>query len=128
FTNSGAETIEAAVKHCLLERPRRLFWAVKGGFHGKTLGAIQFTWSYHKPYKGFGPSVYFLDPLDPEDWENALQQIDHVSGIFLEPISGEGGIRLLPPLFVSWISRIAKESGVPLVVDEIQSGMGRTGT
>jgi acetylornithine/succinyldiaminopimelate/putrescine aminotransferase len=128
FTNSGAETIEAAIKHCLLERPRRMFWAVQGAFHGKTLGSIQFTWSYRAPYEGFGPAVRFLDPQNPDDWENALKEVDNVSGIFIEPIAGEGGVRPLPAQFLSWISRVRRKTGIPLVVDEIQTGIGRTGT
>ena len=128
FTNSGAETIEAALKHALLERPRPIFWAVKGAFHGKTLGAIQFTWSYRAPYGGQGPRVRFLDPSDPAGWHAVESEIERVSAVFLEPIAGEGGVRRLPDEFVQWISALCHRAGVPIVVDEIQSGMGRTGT
>jgi len=128
FTNSGAETIEAAVKHCLLERPKPLFWAVKGAFHGKTLGAIQFTWSYRDAFPNCGPAVRFLDPTAPESWAEALKEVDQVSAVFIEPIAGEGGVRPLPPAFVSWLANVCRENDLPLVADEIQSGMGRTGT
>jgi acetylornithine/succinyldiaminopimelate/putrescine aminotransferase/predicted amino acid dehydrogenase len=128
LTNSGTETVEAAIKHALLERPRPTLWAVRGAFHGKTLGSIQLTWSYRGPYVGRGPRVRFLDPDDPRDWESAAAEVDDVSAILLEPIAGEGGIRQLPPAFVSWVLTTCRPAGVPVIVDEIQSGMGRTGT
>jgi acetylornithine/succinyldiaminopimelate/putrescine aminotransferase/predicted amino acid dehydrogenase len=128
LTNSGTETIEAALKHALLERPRGTFWAIRGGFHGKTLGAIQFTWNYRGPYEGRGPRVRFLDPADPADWASAAAEVDDVSAILLEPIAGEGGIRPLPADFVAWVRATCGPAGVPVIADEIQSGMGRTGT
>jgi acetylornithine/succinyldiaminopimelate/putrescine aminotransferase/predicted amino acid dehydrogenase len=128
FTNSGTETVEAAVKHCLLERPRKVFWALKGAFHGKTLGAIQFTWLYRDPYQNCGPSVHFLDPNAPATWEEELKRVNEVGAVFIEPIAGEGGVRPVPPAFISWITKVCRENDIPLVVDEIQTGMGRTGT
>jgi acetylornithine/succinyldiaminopimelate/putrescine aminotransferase/predicted amino acid dehydrogenase len=128
LTNSGTESVEAAIKHALLERPRPTLWAVRGAFHGKTLGSIQFTWSYREPYQGRGPRVRFLDPYDPRDWRSAQAEIDSVSAILLEPVAGEGGIRRLPPAFVEWVMATCRPAGVPVIVDEIQSGMGRTGT
>jgi acetylornithine/succinyldiaminopimelate/putrescine aminotransferase/predicted amino acid dehydrogenase len=128
FTNSGTETIEAAIKHVLLERPQRLFWAVKGSFHGKTLGAIQFTWSYRQPYEGIGPKVRFLDPHDPADLDEAITHAGEIAALVLEPIAGEGGVRPLPPAFVARMREVCAEHGIPIVADEIQTGMGRTGT
>ncbi|HEY7037660.1 MAG TPA: aminotransferase class III-fold pyridoxal phosphate-dependent enzyme [Methylomirabilota bacterium] len=128
LTNSGTESVEAAIKHALLERPRPTLWAVQGAFHGKTLGSIQFTWSYREPYQGRGPHVRFLDPHDPSDWKSAEAEVDSVSAILLEPVAGEGGIRRLPPAFVQWVMATCRPAGVPVIVDEIQSGMGRTGT
>jgi acetylornithine/succinyldiaminopimelate/putrescine aminotransferase/predicted amino acid dehydrogenase len=128
FTNSGTETIEAAIKHAHLERPRPLFWAVKGSFHGKTLGAIQFTWSYRHPYDSLGPRVRFLDPLDPADLDEAFAHADDVSAALLEPIAGEGGIRPLPLEFATRLRDVCTRHGIPIVADEVQTGMGRTGT
>ncbi len=127
-TNSGAETVEAALKHAYLERERPLFWAVAGGFHGKTLGAVQLTGSYKEPFEALGFRVRFLDPDDPADWEAAAQDVDEVAAAFVEPVLGEGGVRALPAAFVAWLSATCRDAGIPLVVDEIQSGMGRTGT
>ena len=128
FTNSGAETIEAAIKHVHLERRRRIFWAVKGSFHGKTLGAIQFTWSYRHPYDAMGPQVRFLDPHDPADLDDAFANADDVAAMFLEPIAGEGGIKPVPPEFAARLADVCARHGIPIVADEIQTGMGRTGT
>jgi acetylornithine/succinyldiaminopimelate/putrescine aminotransferase/predicted amino acid dehydrogenase len=127
LTNSGTETIEAALKHAILERRRSTFWAVRGAFHGKTLGSIQLTWSYRGPYEGLGPRVRFLDPHDPRDWADAARDIADVAAIVLEPVAGEGGIRPLPAPFVEWVRTTCAAAGVPLIADEVQSGMGRTG-
>lgn len=128
FTNSGAETIEAAIKHAFRERGRPRFWAVKHGFHGKTCGALQLTWSYRQPFEALGPNVTVLDPWNPRTWERAHGEIDDVSAAFIEPILGEGGIRELPTPFIDWVTTACRQADIPLVVDEIQSGMGRTGT
>ena len=128
FTNSGAETVEAAIKHVHLERGRRVFWAIKGSFHGKTLGAIQFTDSYRQPYETMGPQVRFIDPLNPADLDDACANIDDVAAVFIEPIAGEGGIKPLPPAFAARLRDVCIEHDIPVVADEIQSGMGRTGT
>jgi acetylornithine/succinyldiaminopimelate/putrescine aminotransferase/predicted amino acid dehydrogenase len=127
FTNSGTETVEAAMKHAYLERGKSTFWAIKGGFHGKTLGSIQLTWSYAAPFKELGPEVKYLDPDDPRTWEEAQQAIDDVAGVVVEPIRGEGGIKPLPGQFAAWLSETTRKAGIPLIADEIQTGMGRTG-
>ncbi|MDJ0899822.1 MAG: aminotransferase class III-fold pyridoxal phosphate-dependent enzyme [Xenococcus sp. MO_188.B8] len=127
FTNSGTETIEAAIKHAYLERQRPILWAVKGSFHGKTLGAIQLTWSAQKQFVEFGPQVHYLDPHDPSSWQEASQELDQVAAIFIEPILGEGGIKQQPQDFIDWLLEIKQANDIPLVVDEIQTGMGRTG-
>ncbi len=128
FTNSGAETIEAALKHAHLERERLVFWGLKHGFHGKTNGAVQLTWTYGEPFAGLGPRVRFLDPWAPATWAEAEAGIDEIAAAFIEPVLGEGGVRPLPPEFVAWLTRTCRAHAIPLVVDEIQTGMGRTGT
>jgi acetylornithine/succinyldiaminopimelate/putrescine aminotransferase/predicted amino acid dehydrogenase len=135
FTNSGAETADAAMEHTYLayykqQRPANpVFWAVKEAFHGKTWGAIQLTPRYRGPFGQWGPPVRFLDPDDPADWENAWRVTgDRVVAAFVEPIQGEGGIRPMPEDFLMWLSEKRRAGNFPLVVDEIQTGMGRTGT
>jgi acetylornithine/succinyldiaminopimelate/putrescine aminotransferase/predicted amino acid dehydrogenase len=128
FTNSGTETVEAALKHAFRERGRPRFWAVKHAFHGKTTGSLQLTWSYRTSFAALGPSVDVLDPWSPDTWEHAGAHVDEISAAFIEPILGEGGVRPLPAAFVDWLVATCREAGVPLVVDEIQCGMGRTGS
>lgn len=128
FTNSGTEVVEAALKHAHLETGNSIIWAVRGGFHGKTLGSIQMTSSYCSPFSLWGPEVRFLDPDDPADWTLAVEETgENVAAIFVEAIQGEGGVKALPENFVSWVKSISKQLKVPLVADEIQTGMGRTG-
>src|SRR5207244_4271894 len=106
FTNTGTETVEAAIKHLVLERPdKRLICAVRGAFHGKTTGSIQLTDSYSEPYAHMGPDVRFLDMHDPSDWAAVESQLEEVAAVFIEPILGEGGVKPLPPPFVEWIKR-----------------------
>jgi acetylornithine/succinyldiaminopimelate/putrescine aminotransferase/predicted amino acid dehydrogenase len=126
-TNSGAETIEAALKHAYLERRQETFWAVRGSFHGKTLGSIQLTYGHCEPFKTFGPRVRFLDPWEPSTWSDCESEAENISGAVIEPILGEGGIVPLPMEFLEWLSGVCRASGIPLIVDEIQTGLGRTG-
>jgi len=131
FTNSGAETVEAAIKHLHLERHRPVLWAVKGAFHGKTIGAAQLTWMQRDRYSDSGPTVRFIDPDDPEDWESAYEEAkttDSIGGVFVEVIQGEGGVRPLPQAFLDWLRSTCAALNIPIVVDEIQTGFGRTGT
>jgi acetylornithine/succinyldiaminopimelate/putrescine aminotransferase/predicted amino acid dehydrogenase len=128
FTNSGAETVEAALKHVMLERSKPLVLAVRGAFHGKTTGAIQLTYAYREPYAHLGPEVRFLDMNDPADWRDAESGLDHVAAIFIEPILGEGGVRPLPAAFVTWLKKVQSETDIPIVADEIQTGFYRAGS
>jgi len=128
FTNSGTETVEAALKHVMLERCKPLVLAVRGAFHGKTTGAIQLTYSYREPYAHLGPEVRFLDMNDPADWQDAETRLEDVAAIFIEPILGEGGVRPLPSAFVTWLKTVQSETDIPIVADEIQTGFYRTGS
>ena len=127
-TNTGTETIEAALKHAYLERKQNTFWAVRGSFHGKTLGSIQLTYGHCKPFESFGPTVLFLDPWEPATWSSHEAEIENVCAAVIEPILGEGGIVPLPAEFLRWLSELCTKARVPLIVDEIQTGMGRTGS
>jgi acetylornithine/succinyldiaminopimelate/putrescine aminotransferase/predicted amino acid dehydrogenase len=129
FTNTGTETVEAALKHLAVERPeKRLICAVRGAFHGKTTGAIQLTYSYREPYAHMGPEVRFIDMHDPADWSAVETQLEEIGAIFIEPILGEGGVKPLPSPFVEWIKKIQSETDIPIVADEIQTGFYRTGS
>jgi acetylornithine/succinyldiaminopimelate/putrescine aminotransferase/predicted amino acid dehydrogenase len=130
FGNSGAEAVEVAMKHAMLETGGRTFIALEGGFHGKTLGAIQLT---HNPYfrDAFGIEglrVIHVEAGDHAGLERAFEEAgDEAAGFIWEPIQGEGGVRPVSAEFTRLAARLCREKGVPCIADEIQTGMGRTG-
>ncbi len=124
FCNSGAEAIEAAVKLARKATGKAGVVALEGGFHGRTFGALSVTGQPGKrePFEPLVPGVRFVEP---NDVEGLLAAVDGEVGlILLEPILGEGGIRPLDPEFVA----AAAEAPPLLCLDEIQTGIGRTGT
>ncbi|HZO48692.1 MAG TPA: acetylornithine/succinylornithine family transaminase [Gaiellaceae bacterium] len=130
FCNSGAEANEAAIKYARKATGRAAVVALEGGFHGRTLGALSATGQPGK-WEGFGPllpGVRFARPNDVESLEAAVTPGGDVAAIMLEPVLGEGGIVPLEPAFAQAAAEIAAETGALLCVDEVQSGMGRTGT
>ncbi len=130
FCNSGAEANEAAIKYARKATGRAAVVALEGGFHGRTLGALSATGQPGK-WEGFGPllpGVRFARPNDVESLEAAVTPGGDVAAIMLEPVLGEGGIVPLEPAFAQAAAEIAAETGALLCVDEVQAGMGRTGT
>jgi acetylornithine aminotransferase len=123
--NSGAEAIEAAVKLARRTgRPRIL--AFEGGFHGRTMGALALTGkaALRAPFEPGLPGVEHL-PTDLAALEAALGS--DVAAVVLEPIKGEAGVVPLPPGFLLEARRLTRAHGAVLIVDEIQTGAGRTG-
>ena len=130
FCNSGAEANEAAIKYARKATGRPGIVALDGGFHGRTLGALSATGQPSK-WEGVGPLVpgaRFASPNDVESLEAAVTPGGDVAAILIEPVLGEGGVIPLEPAFVQAAAEIAAETGALLCVDEIQAGMGRTGT
>jgi predicted acetylornithine/succinylornithine family transaminase len=130
FCNSGAEANEAALKVARKATGRPRIVALEGGFHGRTLGALSATGQPGK-WEGFGPlvpGVSFARPNDVESLEAAVVPGGELATIILEPVLGEGGIVPLEEGFVRVASELARELGALLCVDEVQSGLGRTGT
>jgi len=129
FANSGAEAVEAALKHALLETGGRTLIVLEGGFHGKTTGALQLTANPHfrKPFEAGGLNVIRVKPDDPEQLRAAFAQAADPAGFLFEPIQGEAGIRPLTAEFIQLAASLCAEHGVPLIADECQSGIGRTG-
>ena len=143
FFNSGAEAIENAIKFARLATGRSAVIAFEGGFHGRTLLALTMT-SKANPYKvGVGPlasAVYHLpfaqDYRGPSAAE-ALAELERalvtqvapneIAAVVVEPIQGEGGFVPAPAEFLHGLRRICDEHGIVLVVDEVQTGFGRTG-
>lgn len=130
FTNSGAETVEAAIKLCRAATGRKGILAAYNSFHGKTLGALSATGKPHYQHV-FGAPVqdfHYIPYGDAEALEAAfLERPDYYAAFIVEPIQGEGGIIVPPPGFLSKAQEICKNYNVPFVLDEIQTGLGRTG-
>jgi len=129
FANSGAEAVEAAMKHAMLETGSRTFITVEKGFHGKTIGAVQLTASqdYREPFEISGLTVYRVRRNDLTHLEETFARVSNLAGFVFEPIQGEGGILPLDAAFVQRAAALCAARGAPLIADEIQSGMGRTG-
>jgi acetylornithine/N-succinyldiaminopimelate aminotransferase len=129
FCNSGTEANEAALKFARLANPGRTqLVALNESFHGRTLGALSLTGhdAYRTPFAPLVPGVTFVAPNDVAALEAAVST--DTCAIFLEPIMGEGGIVPLTDEYLTAARRIADRTGALLIFDEIQCGMGRTGT
>ena len=130
FTNSGTETIEAAIKFARRignASGRTELVAFEGGFHGRTLGALSITWreKYRAPFEPLVPGVRFC-PWN--DLKAAAGMIGpRTAGVFIEPVQGEGGVRVAPDDFLHGLADICREAGALFVSDEVQCGLGRTG-
>ena len=130
FCNSGAEANEAALKVSRKVTGRSRIVALEGGFHGRTYGALSATGQPGK-WEGFGPLVpgfSFARPNEVESLEAAVAPAGELAAILLEPVLGEGGVLPLEDGFVQAAAEIAREVGALLCVDEVQAGLGRTGT
>lgn len=152
MTNSGTESVEAAIKLARYHTGRTQFIGFLGGFHGRTMGAVTFTASKPHYHKGFFPLMSgvvhapFPNPYHPilaslpgEDYgetvvrymeEEILGKIlpaDDIAGILVEPIQGEGGYIVPTPGFFPALRKLCDKHGILLIADEVQSGMGRTG-
>ena len=133
FTNSGAESIEAALKLARRHTGRPRAMAFHGSFHGRTYGAMSLSASKPMQRRGFSPLVPEIHHAIYGDLASVRHQLkavcppDELAAIFVEPIQGEGGYIVPPPDFLPGLRAICDEVGALLVVDEIQAGIGRTG-
>ncbi|HUU26093.1 MAG TPA: aspartate aminotransferase family protein [Methyloceanibacter sp.] len=133
FANSGAEAVEASIKaarhyHFVAGAPERYrLIAFEGAFHGRTLATIA-AGGQAKHLEGFGPPVEGFDHVAGFDIEAVEAAIgDETAGIMLEPIMGEGGMREAPHRFLQDLRALCDDKGILLVLDEVQTGIGRTG-
>ena len=133
FCNSGAEACEGAIKlarryHFAAGHPER--WRIitfKGAFHGRTLATIAAAGN-EKHLEGFGQPADGFDIVALGDLEAVQKAIGpHTAGIMLEPVQGEGGVRVVDLPFLKAVRALADQHGLLLILDEVQSGMGRTG-
>lgn len=126
LTNSGTEANEAVVKMARRTgRPRIL--ALEGAFHGRTMGALALTHkaAYREPFEPLPGGVEFVPFGDVDALEAALGE--DVAALVVEPIQGEAGVRPLPPGYLARARELTAACGALLVLDEVQTGMGRTG-
>ncbi len=125
--NSGTEAVEGALKFARLLTRRPGFVAMQRGFHGRTFGSLSATWepAYRRPFEPLVPAFRHV-PFDNLD---ALDQAldDQVAAVILEVVQGEGGVRPASPGFVAAVQRLCRQRGALLIVDEVQTGCGRTG-
>jgi acetylornithine/succinyldiaminopimelate/putrescine aminotransferase/predicted amino acid dehydrogenase len=129
FGNSGAEAVEAAMKHAMLETGSRTFISLERAFHGKTLGALQLTANeaYRHPFELPGLNVLHVAVNDIGQLEAAFARATDLAGFIFEPILGEGGIRPVDSAFAQRAAELCAQRDVPLIADECQTGLGRTG-
>jgi len=132
--NSGTEAIEAALKFARLARPTRPgVVAFMRGFHGRTLGALSATWEkhYRAPFAPLAPAVTHV-PFDrierlEQALRNAVSGDAPIGAVLLEIVQGEGGVRPASIAFLRAAERLCREHDALLIVDEVQTGFGRTG-
>jgi acetylornithine/N-succinyldiaminopimelate aminotransferase len=133
FANSGAEANEAAIKMARRRQavgghPERYrILTFEGAFHGRTLATIA-AGGQKKYLEGFGPKVEGFDQIPVTDLAAVEAAIGpETAGILIEPIQGEGGVRVIPPAFLRGLREICDRQDLLLIFDEVQTGVGRTG-
>jgi acetylornithine aminotransferase len=126
FANSGTEATEAAIKLSRRTGRSRIV-ALEGSFHGRSTGALALTHkaAYREPFEPLIPGVVFVPPNDAEALRAAID--DTTAALFVEPVQGEAGVRELTADYLRLARDLTTEHGALLVVDEIQTGIGRTG-
>ncbi len=127
LSNSGAEAIEAALKFARISTGRRQIVAAMRGFHGRTMGALSATWNkkYRGPFLPLVPDFTHIPYNNLAALEAAIS--DATAAVLLEPIQGEGGVRPADPAFLQAARALCDEHGALLILDEIQTGFGRSG-
>ena len=129
FCNSGTEANEAAIKLTRLhsQKPRYKIITFEGGFHGRTMGSTSAT-AQPKYHEGLGPLMAGFVYAPFGDLDAVAKLIDdETAALMIEPIQGEGGIRIPPQGFLAGLRKLADQHGLLLIFDEVQSGFGRTG-
>ncbi|MGW4540973.1 aspartate aminotransferase family protein [Streptomyces chartreusis] len=129
FVNSGAEATEAALK-LARAHGRNAVVTTRKGFHGKTLGALSVTANatYQTPFQPLLPDIAQVGYGDAGELKQALAARRDRACVIVEPVQGEGGVHIPEPGYLTEVAALCREFGALLVVDEIQTGMGRLGT
>ncbi|SEN46463.1 acetylornithine/LysW-gamma-L-lysine aminotransferase [Halorientalis persicus] len=126
--NSGTEANEAALKFARSATGDSKIVATMQGFHGRTMGALATTWKdkYKKPYEPLIGDVEFVPYDDPEAMAEAVDE--ETAAVIVEPVQGEGGINPASDAFLQRTREVTADAGAALIFDEVQTGMGRTGS
>lgn len=132
FTNSGAEAVENAIKLAYRKTGKKVGISCYGAFHGRTLGALTFTYSKPVQKKNYPELPVKRIKFCTDDEDKSIDDIDDIIGddiafIITEIVQGEGGYNIASKRFIKKLYSVAKEHNIPLIIDEVQSGMGRTG-
>ncbi|MGE5454020.1 MAG: aminotransferase class III-fold pyridoxal phosphate-dependent enzyme [Methylocystaceae bacterium] len=130
FTQSGTEAVEAAIKMARSATGRPIIISTHNSFHGKTLGALSATGKdvYQAPFFAPAPGFIRVEFNNPEALERAFSSYpDQVAAFIVEPVQGEGGIQVARPGYLKACEDICHRHGALLIIDEIQTGLGRTG-
>ncbi|MEM2926515.1 MAG: aspartate aminotransferase family protein [Candidatus Bathyarchaeia archaeon] len=127
LSNSGAEAVECAIKLARKHTRRKEIVAMMGGYHGKTFGALSVTWNprYREPFEPLLQGIRFIPYGNLDRAKEAITS--ETAAVIAEPIQGESGVIIPPPEFLKGIKEICKEKGALLILDEVQTGFGRTG-
>jgi len=128
LSNSGAESVECALKIAAKYTGRKEVVSMVRGYHGKTLGALSATWNpkYRESFKGFiSPNFKFVPFGKTDKVEEAVS--DDTAAVIVEPIQGESGVYVAPDGFLEYLREICDHKGIVLIFDEVQTGFGRTG-
>jgi acetylornithine/succinyldiaminopimelate/putrescine aminotransferase len=130
FANSGSEANETALKLARTFTGKSGVMAMESGFHGRTLGSLATTWSekYRKPYLDVLPDTHFVPFGDIDAAERMLARRDDIAAVILEPIQSIAGMVSAPAEYYQALRALCDEHGVVLIFDEVQTGVGRTGT
>ncbi|MFB6121744.1 MAG: aspartate aminotransferase family protein [Halobacteriaceae archaeon] len=126
--NSGTEANEAALKFARSATERSKIVATTRGFHGRTMGALATTWKdeYKEPFEPLIGDVEFVPYGDEAELRDAVD--DETAGVIMEPIQGEGGVNPAPEGYLDAAREATEDAGAALILDEVQTGVGRTGT
>ena len=127
LSNSGAEAVECAIKLARKYSGKPEIIAMMGAFHGKTMGALSATWDkkYREPFMPLVPEFKHVPPDNLEKVKEAIT--DKTAAVLLEPIRGEGGVRVPPDGFLQGLRQVCDDKNVLLIFDEVQTSFGRTG-
>ena len=128
LNNSGAESVEAAIKFARKFSGKKGMVAMKGSYHGKSMGALSLTFNpkYRESFQPLVEKVSFSSYGDIDELRNTVDK--DTAFVILEPIQGESGIHVPPDSFLQDVRKLCDENKILLIFDEIQSGLGRTGS